>query len=378
MNAMSKTRYSYVDKNPTRHGKIRYYLRRYGRRIRLPDDIDSEEFAVAYWKARNAVEKERGSVDGPDRVLAAVKQNTFRWLCVLYLSSSDYLRLDDSTRAKRRAIIDSMCLEPLTLREGDKRLIADVPLPLFNAGHVEGLRDRKLKTPFAADERLKVLRQILDTRGPDGKPIVHNVARTVKPFRKQTEGHHTITPSEIERFIQHHGERSKAVLAMALMMFTGFRVSDLAVIGPQHRRGDVFHLRLFKNRNRTPVDVVMPLHPILGAVLASYPVKGMTYMQTEHGKAYSVKGLGNRISDWFDQAGLPHCTAHSVRKGLATDQAHNGATDLMLEAMFGWKDGKTSKIYTRNAEQARLARHAIDTIAWDGIGAKLLALGGER
>ncbi|KQV31262.1 hypothetical protein ASE23_06470 [Rhizobium sp. Root73] len=59
-------------------------------------------------------------------------------------------------------------------------------------------------------------------------------------------------------------------------------------------------------------------------------------------------------------------------KGLATDQAHNEATDYMLEAMFGWKDGKTSKIYTRNADHARLARQAVSKINCDGMGTKLL------
>lgn len=364
----------YVEKNRSRHGTVRYYLRIDGKRVcRLPDDISGEEFSIAYWKARNASGKALEREGPPVRALSTVKPGTFRWLCVAYLSSADFTRLDDTTRAKRRAIIDAMCLEPLTLKPGDARVIADVPLSAFNAGHVQGLRDRKRDTPFAADERLKVLRQILDTRGPDGKPVVDNVARLVKPFRQQSDGHHTITPAEIERFIQHHGEGSKAVLAMALLMFTGFRVSDLAVIGPQHRRGDVFQLRLFKNRNRTPVDIIIAIHPILEAVLASHSIKGMTYLQTEYGKPFSVKGLGNRVSQWFSQAGLDHCTAHSVRKGLATDQAHNEATDSMLEAMFGWKDGKTSKIYTRNAERARLARQAVARINWDGIGTKLIS-----
>lgn len=364
----------YVEKNRSRHGSVRYYLRIDGKRIcRLPDEIDSEEFSITYWKARKASGKALERETAPARVLSAVKPGSFRWLCVAYLQSTEFTRLDDTTRAKRRAIIDGMCLEPLSFKEGEKRLVADVPLSAFNAGHVQALRDRKSDTPFAADERLKVLRQILDTKGTDGKPITDNVARLVKPFRQQSDGHHTITPAEIEQFIQHHGEGSKAVLAMALMMFTGFRVSDLAVIGPQHRRGDVFQLRLFKNRNRTPVDIVIAIHPILEAVLAGHPVQGMTYLQTEYGKPFSVKGLGNRVSDWFSQAGLPHCTAHSVRKGLATDQAHNEATDSMLEAMFGWRDGKTSKIYTRNAERARLARQAVARINWDGIGSKLLA-----
>ncbi|KAB2689846.1 tyrosine-type recombinase/integrase [Brucella tritici] len=167
----------------------------------------------------------------------------------------------------------------------------------------------------------------------------------------------------------------KAALYLSISMYTGFRVSDLAVLGPQHRKNDEFRLRLFKNRNRTPVDIIIPLHPILKAVLDQHEVSGLVYLQTEFGKPFSVKGLGNRISDWFRQAGLPHLTSHSVRKGLATDQAHNEATDNMLEAMFGWKDAKTSKIYTRNAERARLARAAVAKINWDGIGQKLLGYG---
>ena len=178
--------------------------------------------------------------------------------------------------------------------------------------------------------------------------------------------------------IDYHGVHSKAVLYLAIQMFTGFRVSDLAVIGPQHRKNDEFRIRLFKNRNRKPVDLIIPIHPILAAVLDQHKPTGMTYLQTEFGKPFSVKGLGNRISDWFKQAGLPHLTSHSVRKGLATDQAHNAATDSMLEAMFGWRDSKTSKIYTRNAEQARLARQAVAAINWDGIGQKLLAYGEDE
>ncbi|KZS51334.1 integrase [Rhizobium sp. BK077] len=103
----------------------------------------------------------------------------------------------------------------------------------------------------------------------------------------------------------------------------------------------------------------------------------LTYIVTEFGKPFSIKGLGNRISDWFRQAAIGHLTAHSVRKGLATDVAHNEATDSMLEAMFAWRDGKTSKIYTRNADRARLARQTVARINWDGVGTKLLAVAAE-
>jgi integrase len=107
---------------------------------------------------------------------------------------------------------------------------------------------------------------------------------------------------------------------------------------------------------------------VLDAVLAWHTVKGMNYLITEYGNAFSVKGLGQRISEWFSQAGLPHCSAHSVRKGLATALSESEATDSMLDGFFGWKDGKTSKIYTRQKQQAKLARQAVARIDWGEIG----------
>lgn len=372
MDAMAPINLPYIERNKSRYGQIRYYFRRDGRRIcRLPDDPDTEEFATAYWKMRDATDRTGANTGGP--IHLNTRRGSFRWLCLEYMRRDAFRSLDVTTQAKRRAIMESMWAEPVKLSRPDGPTFADMPIAALDAHNVEVLRDRKRETPFAADERLKVLRQAMETKDDAGRAYMRNSAKLVAPFRKKTEGHHAMTPAEAMQFISHHGPQSKATFALALMMFTGFRVSDLAAIGPQHRRGDIFRLRLFKNRNRTPVDLEIAIHPILEAVLAMHKPVGLNYLLTEHGKPYSVKGLGNRISEWFTQAGLANCTAHSVRKGLATDIAHHEATDSQLEAMFGWSDGKTSKIYTRSAQRARLARQAVARINWDGIGSKFLA-----
>lgn len=369
---MTNIELPFIEKNKSRHGTMRYYLRVDGRRIcRLPDDINSEEFLKKYWQARNSLEVKKPKVKGGQGQLAPVKPYSFRWLCIQYMTSEPFLKLDETTKAKRRAIIDAMLLEPLS--ENDPRLFADIPLSKMTAAHIEVLKTRKKETPFAADERLKILRQVFDTK-KDAKQIVPNIAKGVDAYRMRTDGHATATAEDLAKFIEHHGPKSKAALYLAIQMYTGFRVSDLAVLGPQHRKNDEFRLRLFKNRNTTPVDIIIPLHPILISVLDQQEITGLVYLKTDFNKPFSVKGLGNRISDWFNQAGLNHLTSHSVRKGLATDQAHNEATDNMLEAMFGWRDAKTSKIYTRNAERARLARSAVAKINWDGLGDKLIGL----
>ncbi len=370
MNDVTSIELPYVEKNKSRHGTMRYYLRIDGKRVcRLPDDINSEAFHEAYWKERKEAEPLIARSEPAKPISHIVKPNTFRWHCMEYMRSHSFERLDTTTRERRRNIMEGMWEE--TLSDKDDRRFADMPLNRLDVANLEVLRDRKKDVPFAADERLKVLRQVFDTK-KDGKAIVPNIARLVQPFNAHSDGHATATPEDIEKFIAHHGTTSKAVLYVAIQMYTGLRVSDLAVLGPQHRRKDAFKLRLFKNRNRTPVDIDIAIHPILEAVLASHKVENLTYLVTEFGKPFSVKGLGNRISDWWRQAGMGHLTSHSVRKGLATDVAHNEATDSMLEAMFGWKDGKTSKIYTRNAERARLARQTVERINWDGIGSKLL------
>lgn len=362
----------YIEKNRSRHGTMRYYFRIEGKRIcRLPNDPDSQEFSDAYWRERNKWAAGEKQPEPPENLQGPPKPGTFRALCVAYLRSDAYKMLDITTRTKRRQIIDSMLLEPVI--PGEARIFASMPLFALDVENITILRDRKAATPFAADERLKILRQIFETTKPgkDGKPkkiVKANLARLVEPFRMKTDGHHTIRDHEIEQFIRHHGVSSKATLAIVLLMFTGLRVSDAALIGPQHRRRDHLVLRLFKNRNRAPVTLEIPIHPVLDAVLTMHPAKGMAYLMTEFGKPFTIKGLGNRISDWFTQAGLPHCTAHTVRKGLATTLAESEATDSMLDGLFGWKDGKTSKIYTARKQQAKLARQAIARIDWGEIG----------
>ncbi|MFC6489693.1 site-specific integrase [Nitratireductor sp. GCM10026969] len=363
----------YIEKNRSRHGRMRYFFRFQGKRYgRLPDDPESEAFAVEYWKKRNMVEA--GALpddEKKDDLKGRPQPGTFRWLCTAYLASDAFRRLDKTTQAKRRAIIDSMLLEPL--KPGGQRVFANMPLAALDVSNIQVLRDRKAATPFAADERLKVLRQIFETThsGRNGKPqkiMGVNTAKLVNAFRRRTDGHHTIRDEEIKKFVEHHGTRSKAVLALVILMYTGMRVSDLAQIGPQHRRGDTLVIRVFKNRNHHPVILEIPVHPVLDAVLAMHPTRGLAYLISDHGRPFSIKGLSQRVSKWFSQAGLEHCTAHSVRKGLATTLAEAEATDSMLDGLFGWKDGKTSRIYTAKKRQAKLARQAVTRIDWGEIG----------
>jgi hypothetical protein len=81
----------------------------------------------------------------------------------------------------------------------------------------------------------------------------------------------------------------------------------------------------------------------------------MTFLETAHGKPFSEAGFGNWFRDRCDEAGLPQCTAHGLKKAGATIAAENGATTRQLMAMFDWDTPEMAEVYTRAAEQKRLA-----------------------
>ncbi|WP_245441252.1 tyrosine-type recombinase/integrase [Neorhizobium sp. T7_12] len=85
----------------------------------------------------------------------------------------------------------------------------------------------------------------------------------------------------------------------------------------------------------------------------------MTYLVTDYGKPFSVNGLGNKMRDWCDDAGLFHCSTHGLRKAGATIAAENGATDDELMAIFGWTTKKQTTLYTKQANRKKLAAGAI-------------------
>ena len=62
-------------------------------------------------------------------------------------------------------------------------------------------------------------------------------------------------------------------------------------------------------------------------LLANPPRSGdLTYLVTDSGRPFSIKGFGNKFREWCDEAGLPHCSAHGIRKADASLAAEEGAT----------------------------------------------------
>jgi integrase len=281
----------------------------------------------------------------------------------LLCGCADYLRLDDRTRRVRRGILEATFDEPIA--PGSSKFFRDFPLSRMTVDAVEVLRDRKLAFPEGANSRVKAIRAVFKwavrKKGPDGKPlVVHNPARDV-PYLKSNNpsGYHTWTLEEVRQFEERHPIGTKARLALALLLFTGQRRSDITRFGRQHVREGKLTFTQFKGRNRKPKRLVLPILSALQQVVDASPCGDLAFLVNGLGRPFTDAGFGNKFREWCNQAGLRNCTAHGLRKAGATIAANNGATAHQLMAIFGWDTLKMAEAYTRAADQQRLAEAAM-------------------
>src|SRR5262249_36125011 len=150
-----------------------------------------------------------------------------------YFASAEFRSLDPRTQRTRRGILERTCREPVA--PGAKETFADFPLSRMTSKAIRILRDRKADYPEAANNRVKAIRRMFAWAIED-ELVTANPARDVSYKHRATEGHHAWTEEEIAQFEQRHPLDSKARLALALLVYTGVRRSDVVLLGRQHIR----------------------------------------------------------------------------------------------------------------------------------------------
>jgi integrase len=179
--------------------------------------------------------------------------------------------------------------------------------------------------------------------------------RETKAMRVKSDGHHAWTEQEIAQFEHKHPIGSRARLAMTLLIYTGQRRGDVIRMGHQHIRNGYVHVR----QEKTGIELDIPVHPNLAAIIAAAPRDNMTFVTTKLGGPFAASAF----SAWFrrecNAAGLPHCSAHGLRKAAARRLAEAGCTAHEIAAITGHASLREIERYTRAVEQRRLAEAAM-------------------
>ena len=366
-----KLGFTYFVEEPNRHGTPRRYVRRNGKRIRITEDFDPTPGAKqsAAWTKAYAAALEATATPAPRKPTterttdSKPKAGTFGALATAYFDSGEFKSLDADSQRVRRGIITS-CLKQTNKNEA----MEHCPVDKLTAAKIRALRDAKRSTPGAANNRKKYLSAMFSW-AVEGGHMAANPCRDVKKVRYATDGFHTWTVEEVRQYCEHHKVGSKARLALALLLFTGVRRSDVVRLGKPQENGDGTALRFVvrKTRWRKARVTEKPILPVLRLVLDSSPLGRFTYLETEHGRAFkSSNSFGNKMREWCDQAKLPHCSAHGLRKAGATIAAENGATVNQLMALYDWETAAQAIKYTQAADRKRLAASAAPLLMFAG------------
>jgi integrase len=105
-----------------------------------------------------------------------------------------------------------------------------------------------------------------------------------------------------------------------------------------------------------------PWLPEIDQIVKASPCGDLTFLVTEYGKPFTAAGFGGWFRDRCDEAGLPQCSAHGLRKMGATRAAENGATEHQLMAIFDWKTPGQARVYTEKARRKKLAGGAMSLL----------------
>jgi integrase len=339
---MTTIRLKYLHRFTDRHGKVRFYFRREGyQRVALPGDAGSPEFLAAYGRAL------RGETAPKLPSVAQPVAGTVHAVVTAYFASADFKDLAASTRTTYRNI-----LERFREEHGAK------PIARLERRHIMEMMAGKVATPGAANSWLKRVRRLIRFAMDLGLLKVDPTAG-VRRLKVRGSGYHTWSEDEIGKFEAHYAPGTPARLAMALLLYTGQRRSDVVRMGRQHVREGVLSIR--QQKTGTVVDI--PLHGDLRAILDMVPRDELTFLRTSFGKPFTANGFGNWFRERCRDAKLPEaCSSHGLRKAAARRLAEAGCTEHEIMAITGHESVREVSVYTRAANRKHLAESAMQKV----------------
>lgn len=333
-----------------RHGKTRYRFRRKGwASAYLPGEPNSEAFHRAYADILAGGPQDPDTATSPRKVeprsiddLIARFKKTMRWKKKSAITQRNQGRILERFTDK---------LDPKGRRYGER------PVTSVTVTWLENVFGQMIETPAAANNLRKALANVLDC-------AIRMEWRTDNPARMTAryddgEGHHDWTDAEIEQYRARHPLGSMARLVLELALNTSARRCNVNKIERDHIKGGRIIVAHAKDNN----DAAIRMLATTRAAIDSLPAAPIRFLvTTTYGKPFTDAGLGNKMRQWCDEAALPHCSLHGLRKAMSRQLAESGATDAEGKAVTGHKKDETFAYYRAKANRTALSDRAIDRL----------------
>ncbi len=351
---MAKILLQYVNSFRDRHGGVRHYFRRPGRKaVALPGLPASDEFMAAYQAAL------AGAVPLPHIGASRTVTGTINAAIIGYYAHPSFTEgFAPETQKMRRAI-----LERFRAEHGDKRIA------LLQRGHIlkllEGMKPHAQKNWIKTIRGLMAFAVAQNMRKDDPSEGV----RAVKVGK--SIGHMTWHEPQIAAYRERHKLGTVARLAIELLLNIAARRHDAHELGQQHIRDSKLCWRPHKTRRSTNKMLKVPILSELQAALDAMPVNdSLTFLVNDYGRPFaSAAAFGNKFADWCKTACLTPVMcedgrvrsfrAHGLRKAALTRAAHAGCTGPELMALSGHATLSQLQVYLDEVDQERQADAAM-------------------
>lgn len=276
-------------------------------------------------------------------------------LCAQFYQSTAFNSGKPVTRQKNRAVLDAF-------RETiwKEKRVGGLTVRGVEFSHLDRILAAKAEThPFAAVNLRKQLKRLF-TYAVKTRMRPDNPAQMTDPIKASSDGFHTWTEAEIAQYQAHHALGTKARLALELFLWTAKRRSDGVQLGRQHIRDGCFYGTDEKTGKPSWIPIVPQLQEAIDAMPAH---EHLCFLVSERGRPFSAKSFGNRMRKWCDEAGLPGCTTHGLRKAIARRLAEAGTGNQGIKSVTMHSDDKEVSLYTREADQRAMAKLAMGELS---------------
>lgn len=307
---------------------------------RLPDLPETHPEFIAAWARAEATKPDHAPPVPVGTITATIR--TLR-------ASAKWRALSASYRLALRPHIDQIETDHGTL-----------PIRGLRAKHLEADLAKLDANP--ANARLKAWRLIMAQAKAAGT-ITDDPSGAITKRSAKSAGHAAWTAAEVQQVRDHWPIGTRQRAALELLAWTGARVSDASRLTVGNIGADgllTFRQQKTGGMAYVPWTCALPAWALRWEAereamrAAVSACAGFTLLETSYGRARTVKGLSNLISDAAAAAGLTGRSAHGLRKFRLTAIAESGGTAHAIMSWGGHATLSEAEHYTRSANRRAL------------------------
>lgn len=290
-------RFPYVTSYKSRHGKLYYRFRRKGYE---PHTFKATWGTKAFEREYSDCLSREPKQIGKGRTIPGSVSDAI----IRYYADDAFLKLRDSTQTVYRGVLENF-----------RAAFGNDQMRSFDAQTIADLMNAMRQKPHAAARLRKILRQlfIIARRAKLVPYDFDPVKDTSAPTPESEGGYHRWTEDEMEIFEGAHPLGTKPRLAFALLLWGAQRSGDVRFMTADTLKGG----RIEIDQSKTANDVSVPLMPELREAIDAGPLGERTLIEANTGEPFTPKGFYNMFKRACIKAGLPHCSAHGLRKAAA-------------------------------------------------------------